>query len=158
MLPGPYNNNYQIFQTSDHVVILAEMIHDARIIPLDGRKHAPSHVRSFLGDSVGKWEGDTLVVETTNFTDRFSFRGSSPDMRLVERFTRTADDVLTYLVTIDDPKAFTRSWTVELPARRSTEAIYEYACHEGNYGLAGILQGHRAEEKAAAAKTTSKQQ
>jgi hypothetical protein len=107
---------------------------------------------------VGKWEGDTLVVETTNFTDKFSFRGSSPDLRLVERFTRTADDVLTYLVTIDDPKAFTRSWTVELPARRSTEAIYEYACHEGNYGLAGILQGHRAEEKAAAAATTKRSQ
>jgi hypothetical protein len=134
------------------------MIHDARIIPLDGRKHAPSHVRSFLGDSVGKWEGDTLVVETTNFTDKFSFRGSSPQMRLVERFTRTADDVLTYLVTIDDPAAFTRSWTVELPARRSTEAIYEYACHEGNYGLEGILKGHRAEEKAAATTQTKRSQ
>jgi hypothetical protein len=150
MLPGPYNNNYQVFQTSDHVVILAEMIHDARIIPLDGRAHMPGHVRSWLGDSVGKWEGDTLVVETTNFTDKFSFRGSSEHMRLVERFTRTADDVLTYRVTIDDPAAFTRSWTVELPARRSTESIYEYACHEGNYGLEGILKGHRAEEKVAA--------
>jgi hypothetical protein len=150
MLTGPYNNNYQIFQTSDHVVILAEMIHDARIVPLDGRPHMPKHVRSWLGDSVGKWEGDTLVVETTNFTNQFSFRGSSEHMRLVERFTRTADDVLTYRVTIDDPAAFTRPWTVELPARRSTESIYEYACHEGNYGLVGILTGHRAEEKAAA--------
>ena len=150
MLPGPYNNNYQIFQTSDHVVILAEMIHDARIVPLDGRAHLPGHVRSWLGDSVGKWEGDTLVVETTNFTDKFSFRGSSEHMRLVERFTRTAADVLTYRVTIDDPAAFTRLWTVELPSRRSTESIYEYACHEANYGLEGILKGHRAEEKAAA--------
>ena len=150
MLPQPYNNNYQIFQTSDHVVILNEMIHDARIIPLDGRAHAPSHMRSWMGDSVGKWEGDTLVVDTTNFNPQYSFRGSSEQMRLVERFTRTAQDVLMYQVTIDDPAAFTRPWTVELPARRSLEAIYEYACHEANYGLEGILRGHRAEERVAA--------
>lgn len=150
MLPQPYNNNYQIFQTSDHVVILAEMIHDARIIPLDGRKHLPSHMRSWMGDSVGKWEGETLVVETTNFAHGFSYRGSSDQMRLVERFTRTAPHILVYQVTIDDPATFTRPWTVELPARRSLEPIYEYACHEANYGLVGILKGHRAEEKVAA--------
>ncbi|MGH9387146.1 MAG: hypothetical protein ACRD2N_22990 [Vicinamibacterales bacterium] len=156
MLPQPYNNNYQIFQTSDHVVILAEMIHDARVIPLDGRPHLPSRVRTWLGDSVGKWEGDTLVVETTNFTDKFSYRGSSEHMRLVERLTRTADDILMYQVTIDDPAAFTRPWTVELPARRSLEPMYEYACHEANYGLEGILKGHRAEERVAAEATAKK--
>jgi hypothetical protein len=150
MLPQPYNNNYQIFQTSDHVVILAEMIHDARIIPLDGRPHLPGHVRQWMGDSVGKWEGETLVVETTNFTDQYSFRGTSEHLRLVERFTRTAPDILLYQVTIHDPATFTRPWTLELPARRSLEPMFEYACHEGNYGLEGILKGHRAEEKAAA--------
>jgi len=147
MLPQVYNGNYQIVQTPTHVVILAEMIHDARIIPLDGRPHPPSHVREWMGDSVGHWEGDTLVVETTNFTDKFSYRGSSEHMRLVERFSRSAPDVLLYQVMIDDPKTFTKPWTVELPARRSSGLIYEYACHEGNYGLEGILTGARALEK-----------
>jgi hypothetical protein len=147
MLPQVYNGNYQIFQTPDHVVILAEMIHDARIIPLDGRPHPPGHVREWMGDSVGSWQGDTLVVETTNFTDKFSYRGSSGQLRLVERFTRSAPDILLYQVTIHDPSTFTRAWTVELPARRSSGLIYEYACHEGNYGLEGILKGARAEEK-----------
>ena len=150
MLPQVYNNNYQIVQTPDYVVILAEMIHDARIIPLDGRPHLPGHVRQWMGDSVGRWEGDTLVVETTNFTDKTNYRGARDNLRLVERFTRTAADILLYRVTIDDPTTFTRAWTVELPARRSSGMIYEYACHEANYGLEGILRGHRAEEKAAA--------
>ena len=150
MLTGPYNNNYQVIQTADHVVILAEMIHDARIIPLDGRPHLPGHVRQWMGDSVGRWEGDTLVVETTNFTDQTNYRGARDNLRLVERFTRTSADILLYRVTIDDPTTFTRAWTVELPARRSSGMIYEYACHEANYGLEGILRGHRAEEKAAA--------
>jgi hypothetical protein len=146
-LPQPYNNNYQIIQTRDHVVILAEMIHDARIIPIDGRPHLPKEIRQLMGDSIGRWEGDTLVVETTNFTNRTSYRGTTEDLRLVERFTRTASDVLTYRVTIDDPATFTRPWTVELPAVPSDGAIYEYACHEANYGLEGILKGHRAEER-----------
>jgi hypothetical protein len=150
MLTGPYNNNYQVIQTADHVVILAEMIHDARIIPLDGRPHLPGHVRQWMGDSVGRWEGDTLVVETTNFTDKTNFRGARDNLRLVERFTRSSADILLYQVTIDDPSTFTRAWTVELPARRSSGLIHEYACHEANYGLEGILRGHRAEEKAAA--------
>jgi hypothetical protein len=150
MLPQVYNNNYQIVQTPDHVVILAEMIHDARIIPLDGRPHLPAHLRFWMGDSVGRWDGDTLVVETTNFTDKTNYRGSTVNLRLVERFTRTAQDILTYRVTVDDPTTFTQPWTIELPVRRSDGAIYEYACHEGNYGLEGILRGHRAEEKAAA--------
>ena len=159
MLPQVYNNNYQIMQTPDHVVILAEMIHDARIIPLDGRPHAPSHLRFWMGDSVGRWDGDTLVVETTNFTDRTNYRGSSENLRLVERFTRTAPDILTYQVTMHDPTSFARPWTIELPARSSDGQIYEYACHEGNYALEGILRGHRAEERVAseaAAKKTPK--
>jgi hypothetical protein len=147
MLPQPYNNNYQIIQTRDHVIILAEMIHDARIVPIDGRSHLPSTIRQLMGDSIGHWEGDTLVVETTNFTNRTSYRGSSENLRLIERFTRTAPDVLTYRVTLDDPTTFSRPWTIELPAVPSDGEIYEYACHEGNYGLEGILRGHRAEEK-----------
>jgi hypothetical protein len=150
MLTQPYNNHYQIFQTADHVVILTEMIHDARIIPLGNRQHAPAPLRFWMGDSVGRWEGDTLIVETTNISDRYSYRGSSPNLRLVERFQRTAADVLQYQVTLDDPATFTRPWTIELPARRADGPIYEYACHEGNHGLEGILRGHRAEERIAA--------
>jgi len=156
MLPQVYNNNYQIVQTRDHVVILAEMIHDARIIPIDGRPHAPAHLRFWMGDSVGHWEGDTLVVETTNFNGQTNFRGSTDQLRLVERFTRTAPDILTYLVTVHDPSTFTRPWTIELPVRRSDGEIYEYACHEANYGLEGILLGHRAEERVAAATAAKK--
>ena len=148
MLPQVYNNNYQIVQTPGYVVILAEMIHDARIIPLGGT-HAPSQLRFLMGDSIGHWEGDTLVVETTNFTDTTNYRGARENLRLVERFRRTAPDILMYQVTVDDPTTFTRPWTVELPARTSEGEIYEYACHEGNYGLEGILRGHRAEEKRA---------
>ena len=158
MLPQPYNNNYEIIQTADHVVILAEMIHDARIIPIDGRPHLPQTIRQLLGDSIGRWEGDTLVVETTNFTNKTSYRGTGENLRLVERFTRTAPDILTYRVTIDDPTTFTRPWTVELPAVRSDGPIYEYACHEANYGLEGILRGHRAEEQRAATATKKSQQ
>ena len=129
MLPQPYNNNYEIIQTRDHVIILAEMIHDARIVPIDGRKHLPSAVRQLMGDSIGWWEGDTLVVETTNFTGKTNYRGAGENLRLVERFTRTAPDILTYRVTIDDPATFTRPWTIELPAVPSDGRIYEYACH-----------------------------
>jgi len=157
MLPQPYNNNYQIFQTRDYVVILAEMIHDARIVPLDGRPHLPAGLREWMGDSVGRWEGDTLVVDTTNFTDKTSYRGSGENLHLVERFTRTAPDVLLYQVTIDDPTTFTRPWTIELPAVPSDGEIYEYACHEGNYGLEGILRGHRAEEQKATEGRVKKQ-
>ena len=158
MLPQPYNNNYQIIQTRDHVVILAEMIHDARIVPLDRSTHAPKHLRFWLGDSIGRWEGDTLIVDTTNFTDKFNYRGTGGNLHLIERFTRTSDDILVYQVTIDDPTTFTRSWTIELPARRDQGQIYEYACHEANYGLEGILRGHRAEEKRATDEAIKKQQ
>jgi hypothetical protein len=149
MLPTAYNNNYQILQTPHYVAILAEMIHDARIIPTDGRKHVGSTVRQWMGDSVGRWEGDTLVVDTTNFTDKTSFRGSGETLHIIERFTRINADVLDYQVTVDDPKTFTRSWTVDLPARRGEGPIYEYACHEGNYAMEHALSGSRAAEKAA---------
>ncbi|MGQ0735649.1 MAG: hypothetical protein ACT4QD_18595 [Acidobacteriota bacterium] len=147
MLPQVYNNNYQVYQTPDYVVVVAEMIHDARIIPLNGRPHLSRSVRQWMGDPVGRWEGDTLVVETTHFTHKTSYRGAGEHLRLVERFTRTAPDVLTYQVTVEDPTTFSRPWTAELPARRGDGEMYEYACHEGNYGLEGILRGARAIDK-----------
>lgn len=150
MMPANYNSNYQIVQAPGYVVILSEQIHDARIIPLDGRPHLPAHVRQFLGDSVGRWEGDTLVVETTNFTDQTAFQGSGPNMRLIERFTRTGPDTIVYEFTVHDPESFVQPWTAQLFMHRSEGPLYEYACHEGNYGIAGVLAGFRAEERAAA--------
>jgi hypothetical protein len=157
MLPGGYNNNYQIVQAPGYVMILVEMIHDARIIPLDGRPHLPKNVRSWMGDSRGRWEGNTLVVETTNFTDKTNFRGSSENLRLIERFTRTDPDQIMYRFTVEDATAFVRPWTAELPMKKIPGPVYEYACHEGNYGLEGILSGTRAEEKKAAASKTGSQ-
>ena len=159
MLPQGYNGNYQIYQTPAYVVIVAEMIHEARIIPLDGRPHLAPTVRQWMGDSVGRWDGDTLIVETTNFSDKAAYRGTTANLRLVERFTRTAPDVLQYRVTIDDPATFTRPWTVELPVTPTEGKIYEYSCHEANYSLEGMLRGARAQEKRAteeAAKRTPK--
>jgi hypothetical protein len=150
MLPGAYNNNFQLVQTPDQVAIVIEMIHDARIVPLDARPPLPKNVRQYHGDSRGHWEGDTLVVVTTNFTDKTNFRGSSENLRLTERFTRVAEDTLLYRFTVEDPSSFPRPWTVEIPMWRSREPIYEYACHEGNSSIAGVLAGARAEEKAAA--------
>jgi hypothetical protein len=149
MLPSFYNNNYQIVQTPGYVMILVEMIHDARIIPLDGRPHLPSAVREWMGDSRGHWEGNTLVVETTNFSDKTRFRGADENMRLIERFTRVAPDTIRYEFTVDDPTAFTRKWTAQIPMQKTEGPIYEYACHEGNYALADVLRGARAEEKSA---------
>jgi len=147
MIPSGYNNNYQIVQTPDTVVIFNEMIHDARIIPMDGRPHVSAGIRQWLGDSRGHWEGDTLVIETTNFTDKTAFLGASEHMRLTERFTRVDADTLLYEFTVNDPEAFTKPWTAQIPSTRSDGAIYEYACHEGNYGMFGILSSARAEEK-----------
>jgi hypothetical protein len=147
MLPGPYNNNLQILQAPGYVVLFTEMIHDARIVAIDDRPHTSANVRKWLGDSRGQWEGDTLVVETTNFTNQSSFNGSDDRMRLTERFTRTGDKTLRYQFTIDDPSAFTAPWTVEVPMNKNSLPIYEYACHEGNYGMFGILSGARAVEK-----------
>jgi len=147
MLPANYNSNYQIVQTPDYVVILVEMIHDARIIPLDGKPHLPQNVRQLMGDSRGHWEGNTLVVETTNFTDKTSFRGASDKVRMIERFTRTDANTLLYQFTIDDETTWAKSWSGEIPMKKVNAPLYEYACHEGNYGMAGVLAGARAEEK-----------
>jgi len=147
MLSGPYNNYVQILQTRDHVVIVNEMIHDARIVPLDGRPHLPAGVRSWLGDSRGRWDGNTLVVETTNFTGKTSVRGSGEGLRLVERFTRADAGTLVYEFTIDDPASFSKPWSAVLPMAKSDDKIFEYACHEGNYAMTGILRGARSSEK-----------
>jgi len=147
MLPGPYNNFVQIFQGRDYVIVFNEMIHDARVVPVDGRAHPPASVRKYLGDSIGHWEGTTLVVDTTNFTDRTNFRGASERLHLVERFTRADANTLRYEFTVDDPASFTKPWKVVLPMTRSDEPIFEYACHEGNEAMQGILRGARFGER-----------
>jgi hypothetical protein len=147
MLPGPYNNNFQIFETRDRVVILNEMIHDARVIPLDGSPHLASNIRQLMGDSRGHWDGNTLVVDTTNFSGQFSVRGSDENLHLTERFTRVSPDTLLYEFTVDDPTAFTRPWTAQIPVTKTKGPIFEYACHEGNYAMVDILAGARAAEK-----------
>jgi hypothetical protein len=146
-----YNNTYQIFQIPGYVVILVENIHDVRVIPLDGRSRLGDDIRQWNGDSRGHWEGNTLVVETTNYSDKTQLRfPSSTSTRAVERFTRVADDVIDYQFTINDPTVYTRPWTAVRPMTRlANYRIYEYACHEGNYALSGILAGARAAEKAA---------
>ena len=149
MTPYGYNNNVQLFQTPGYLVIFNEQIHDARIVPLDGRPHLPAHLRQWMGDSRGHWEGDTLVVETTNFNDEKYFRGAGAEMHLIERFTRVDADTLNYEFTVSDPQSFTTAWTAQIPMRKSLDPIYEYACHEGNYGMFGTLSGARAVEKAA---------
>jgi hypothetical protein len=149
MLPVLYNNHYQIVQNRDAVMILVEMVHDARVVRVGGT-HVASNVRKWMGDSIGHWEGETLVVETTNFTDHESFRGATRDVRVIERFTRVAPDKIHYRFTVEDPLAFTQPFTGEMPFYRTDDSIYEYACHEGNYALRGILGGAREEEKAAA--------
>jgi hypothetical protein len=147
MLPGPYNNDTQIVQGPGYVVILSEMIHDTRMIPLDGRPHVNSAIREWMGDSRGHWDGNTLVVDTTNFSSEYSFRGSDANMHLTERFTRVSPDVLQYEFTVDDPTAFTKPWTARIPFNKTSERVYEYACHEGNYALTDILAGARAAER-----------
>jgi hypothetical protein len=147
--PTAYNNNTQIVQTPAFVVIHNEMGHEVRIIPLDRRPHLPQTMRQWTGDSRGHWEGDTLVVETTNFSEKNSFRGSGPHMILTERFGRLDADTLEYQFTVDDPETFTQPWTVEIPLTRAPGPMFEYACHEGNYGMRGVLAGARAQEKGA---------
>jgi len=149
-LVGGSNSNIQIVQTPDHVAVFHEMIHEARIIPLDGRPHVPQNIRQWLGDSRGRWEGNTLVVDTTNFVDMTSSRRSSEDLHLTERFTRVDAGTLDYEVTIDDPTTFTRPWTAVLPMPKAEGTIFEYACNEGNYGLRNLLSGARAEERSRA--------
>jgi hypothetical protein len=153
---GPYSY-YQIFQASGYLVLYMEAIHDARIIPLDGRPHLPQDVRQWNGDSRGRWEGNTLVVETTNFSPKSNFMGSTENLRVVERFARVAQDRINYEITIDDPTTWSRPWTAMLPLRQKPEQIYEFACHEGNYSMEGALRGARADDKKAErAKTTPK--
>ena len=149
-LPGAYNNNLQIFQAADHVVILNEMIHEARVIPLDNRPHLEDGIRQWRGDARGRWDGDTLVIDTTNFTDKTNYRGSTDNLHLVERFTRVDAETLRYEVEIQDSTTFMAAWTVVVPMTRNAEPIFEYACHERNYGLDGILAGARADDRAAA--------
>jgi hypothetical protein len=147
MLPAGYNNNYQILQTPAYVVILIEMIHDVRVIPLDGRPHLPSAMRQWTGDSRGRWDGNTLVVTTTNFTDKTNFRGASENLKLVERLTRVDAHTLNYEFTVEDPSSFTKPWAAAIPMTKTDGPIYEYACHEGNYGMTNLLSGARAQEK-----------
>ncbi len=152
MLPNYfYNNNYQIVQTRDHIMILAEMVHDVRVIRMGGER-LPKHLRPWMGDSIGRWEGDTLVVETTNFHPLQIFRSASENLKVIERFTRTARDTILYKFTIDDPTTFAQPWSGEVPFNRTDELIYEYACHEGNYALSNILSGERAREREQAKK------
>ncbi len=147
-LVAGYQSYYQIVQTSTSVVILTEMIHDARIIPLDGRPHLPPNIQTWLGDARGHWEGDTLVVDTTNFRPGVFRNVSTEKLHVVERFTRTGADTLQWQLTIDDPGAWTKPWTAMIPLRPSKKAVFEYACHEGNYGLESILAGARREDQA----------
>jgi hypothetical protein len=168
LFPAGYNNAYQIMQGAGYVVILFEMIHEARVIPLDGRAHLPRNVRQWNGDSVGRWEGNTLVVDTTNFngkgwiatsaaTGRIKGIPQSESLHLVERFTRVDPDTISYEVTIDDPVVFTKPWKVSSPLSRDQEyQILEYACHEGNRAIENILNGGRAQDKAKAAAEAAK--
>jgi hypothetical protein len=158
-LPGLYNNNIQIVQSPDHVVIVHEMVHDARVIPLDGRPRVTgkgSTTRNYLGESRGRFEGDTLVVETTNFGTRTNYRGANVNLKLTERYRRVNANRVELLLTVEDPTVWTKPWTVKLGMRPSEGDLVEYACHEGNYGLRNILEVARDEEKAAAAAANQK--
>jgi hypothetical protein len=154
MLPRGYNNHYQIIQAKGYVVILLEMIHDARVIPLDGRPHISPKIRKWLGDSRGHWEGDTLVVETTNFDSRlhqhsaYDYSGVTEQLKVIERFKRTGPNRIDYSFTVSDPGTWTQPWSGESPWESTQGPMFEYACHEGNYGLANTLSGMRAEERA----------
>jgi hypothetical protein len=158
LFPAPYNNAYQIVQTSGYVIIVSEMIHEARIIPTDGRPHRPAHVRTMTGDSVGRWEGDTLVVDTANYNDKGSIATASTSGRMrgvpqsealhvVERFRRLDAGTISYTVTVEDPNVYTAPWTVSMPLVKDDDyRIYEFACHEANYAIGNVLRGARAEE------------
>ena len=148
--PSAYNNNVHIFQTPGYAVLLIEMVNDARIVPLDGRPHVAENIRQWRGDARGHWEGDTLVVESTNFSDKTSFRGSGKNMRLIERFTRVGPERVRYQYTIDDPESFEKPWTALIPMKKTDQPMYEYACHEGNYSMLTMMEGARADDRAAA--------
>ena len=160
IMPVAYNQNLQIFQTPDHVMLLTEMVHTVRVVPLDGRPPLDDDIRQWSGDARGHWEGDTLVVETSHFVGERSWTsanpmaalGSSENLRLVERFTRIDADTLEYEFTVTDPDVWTRSWTASIPMRRTDALLYEYACHEGNHSMPNMLAGQRAAEKVATAR------
>jgi hypothetical protein len=154
MNPGAYNNNVMLLQIPGMVVLHNEMVHEVRVIPLDGRDHLPDGIRQLLGDSRGHWDGQTLVVETINFTDRTNYFGSGDGMRLIERFTRTDEGTLLYEYTVEDPASFEQPWAVALPMTRTDGPMFEFACHEGNYGLTHILSAARAEERRVASSST----
>ena len=150
MLPGPYNNNVQLLQTPDYVAIVNEMIHDVRIVPMNGQSRVGQQIHRWMGDARGHWEGNTLVIETVNFTDERNFRGTGENLQLVERFTRVDRDTIDYQFTVTDAKTWARSWTAGFPLTRIQAPLYEYACHEGNYeSMIGTLKGARVEEAAA---------
>ena len=146
MLPEAYNNNIQIEQGPGFVVIIEEMNHDARVIPLDGSAHPSGRIRAYMGDSRGHWEGKTLVVDTTNYSEKLNFRGSSENLHVVERFTRTSSDSILYQFTVEDPQTWDTPWKGELTLAKTEGPVFEFACHEGNYGMANTLRGARAEE------------
>jgi hypothetical protein len=156
MLPPGYNPGYQIVQGAGYVMILVEAGHEVRVIPTDGRPHAPAGYGAWLGDSRGHWEGNTLVVETTNFNGRVAFQNSSEYLKVTERFTRTGDETIKYEFTIDDPHTWARPWSGEVPFTKMDGPIFEHACTEGNYGIMNTLAGVRAEEKRAAAAAAAK--
>ena len=147
--PLAYNQNMQLFQTPDHVVMVTEMVHTARVVPLDGRPALNDGIRQWSGDSRGHWEGDTLVIETANFNSERRWRGSTKTMTLVERLTRVDAETLEYTFTVTDPRTWTTPWTASIPMQRTDVPMFEYACHEGNYSMEGILAGARADERAA---------
>jgi hypothetical protein len=155
-LPTLYNNNIRIVQGPGYVAITHEMVHDTRLIPLDGRAALSPKIHQWFGDSRGHWDGNALVVETANFSDKTNYRGSGATLHLVERFTRSGKNSVEYRVTVDDPTTFTKPWTIELHMRTSEGDLYEYACHEGNYGLHNILEEARDADNAAAKKNASK--
>ena len=154
MMPAFYNNNIQIVQTRDYVLIVSEMIHDVRIIPLDGRAHLPAGVSQWKGHSIGHWDRDTLVVDTTNFTDKTTFRGSGTGLHVIERFSLTDPNTLKYQFTVDDPASFARSWSGESQMTRTDDRMFEYACHEANESLTNTLRGARFSEKQKGSGTT----
>jgi len=150
MSPTAYNNNYRITQSPGYVAIQIEMLGGTRVIPTDGRSHVGRSIRNWMGDSVGRWEGETLVVDTTNFTDKILYRGAAENLHLTERFTRVGPGEIDYRVTISDSTTFSKPWTLAIAFVNTGEEMFEYACHEGNYGMEGILSGAREEERAAA--------
>ena len=146
MTPGAYNNHVQIAQSPGYVTLVVEMVHDARVIPVDGRPRLSTRIAQYKGDSQGRWEGRTLVIDTKNFLRETSFRGSSANLHLVERLTRVDAETLLYEFTVEDPQTWTRPWTAAVPMKKVDTPIYEYACHEGNYALPNILRGARLQE------------